>query len=167
MNGRKFGSVVRFVAAVLGIIAVRNDPALAQGQQAMIVPRSGARVVCARGSDGVYRFSVNGSVAGVLPDGEKILLWVKPVHPSAGGWYLQRPPGNGISAVEASGAWRGTAQIGNVEWPPHDGDTMDIIVTAIDRAAADRLLAEPGGTPRGQPSGRVVAESSGVIVGLQ
>jgi hypothetical protein len=44
---------------------------------------------------------------------------------------------------------------------------MDIIVTAIDRAAADRLLAEPGGTPRGQPSGRVVAESSGVIVGLQ
>jgi hypothetical protein len=168
MKRRGLGTAARLLlGGVLGLVGLRGSAVFGEEQHSTVVPSSGGRVACTRGADGVYRFSVTGTSAELARDREKLLLWVKPLHPSAGGWFLQRPPGNGIDAIEATGAWRGTGQIGNVQYPPHNGDTMDITVTAVETAPADRLLGEAGGTPRGQPSGRVVVESRGVIVSLE
>ncbi|MEW6574278.1 MAG: hypothetical protein AB1374_11665 [Bacillota bacterium] len=32
----------------------------------------------------------------------------------------------GIQAIEADGSWEGLAQIGNAQWPPHEGDLVDV-----------------------------------------
>lgn len=108
-------------------------------------PKSRERVHCIRYADGVYRFSVVGTASG-LPDKSRLLLWVRPVRPPSEtpGWYLQRPPVNGIGEVKTDGSWQGIAQIGNVQWPPRAGDVLDLAVTLVDAETANRLLAEPG-----------------------
>jgi hypothetical protein len=32
------------------------------------------------------------------------------------------------------------AQLGNAQWPPHDGDIIDLAVTVVDEATATNLL---------------------------
>ena len=108
-------------------------------------PKTAETVRCHLGADRIYRFSVTGVLSSVA-DGQVPLLWVMPSSPKSEtrGWYLQRGP-NGIKAFDTvSGKFDGIGQIGNPQWPAHDGDTLAIAVTAVDSALAEELLSEGG-----------------------
>jgi len=83
------------------------------------------------------------------------------------GWYLQRPPVNGIPGVEADGSWSGVAQIGSAQYPPHEGNTVDLAVTIADNGEINKLMAEQGVVVRNQPAGVKSAMASGVILTLK
>jgi hypothetical protein len=149
------GTVVSFA------ISVREELSPAQvtppGDLAveLFQPRSGEKVRCSRGADGVYRLSVKGTSLGLSAGGFGLLLWMKPVNPPSEtpGWYLQRPPTNGIAKVRPDGSWTGSAQLGNAQWPPHEGDVVDLAVTVADSNTVNGLLAEPGVVVRSEPVG--------------
>jgi hypothetical protein len=140
-------TVVRFAVSVNSeLLQPKAANTEASPSVSFFEPKSGQEILCKRYGDGIYRFSVEGVSTGVVGSDLKLLLWVRPVSPPAEnpGWYSQRPPINGISRVESNGSWRGVGQIGNAQWPPHDGDIIDIAVTVIENEAAKRLLARPG-----------------------
>lgn len=130
------------------------------------VPKTGAKVTTARGSDGLVRFTVRGSWRD-LPRSVRLLLWVRPTSPAGDGWYLQRPPVNGIGDVGPDGTWTGTAQVGSAQWPPRDGDEVEIAVTLIDKRDAATLFIEEGVVVRGRPMGTTLASESGIVIALR
>lgn len=106
--------------------------------------------------DGIHRGAVLGSFSG-LSNEQHIFLWIRPVKPRSEtfGWYLQRPPGNGVNHLNADGTWEGIAQIGNRDFPPQAGDLIDIGVTMVNSKTADDLLSQRGMVTRDQPLGIV------------
>lgn len=111
-------------------------------------PTNGGTFQLVRYPDGTYHFTVSGISSGIADNPNlTLLLWVLPVNPPSDtpGWYLQRPPTNSIGS---DGNWQETGQLGNVQWPPHDGDTFNIAVTVVDTQEADELLNEPGAVVR-------------------
>ena len=160
------GSVVRFGIAVATQASETKESTLAS--VSLFRPKSGEKVNCKRYADGVYRFSVIGISAG-LSDKLRLLLWVRPVAPPSEtpGWYLQRPPVNGVSGVKPDGSWEGIAQIGNIQWPPHVGDILDVAITVVDVQNANRLLAEMGVVTRVNLPGIASDIASGVRVELK
>jgi len=132
-------------------------------------PKSGETVQCIRTADAIYRFSIRGTSIGIEASELALLLWIKAVNPpsEAPGWYLQRPPVNGIRALEADGSWEGLAQVGNAQWPPHDGDIIDVAISVAGRDAAKRLMAEPGIVIRDTPAGLDSVRALGVVVKLR
>jgi hypothetical protein len=132
-------------------------------------PKSGEKVRCFRGADGVYRFSASGTSSGVPTGGFGLLLWLKPVNPPSDtpGWYLQRTPVNGIAGVKADGSWTGMVQLGNAQYPPNEGDMIDLAVTIVDNNTVNRLMGEPGVVVRNEPVGIKSHTASGVIATLK
>lgn len=106
--------------------------------------------------DGIHRGVVLGSFSG-LSNEHRLFLWIRPVKPRSEtfGWYLQRPPGNGIDHLNADGTWEGIAQIGNRDFPPQTGDLIDIGVTMVNSKTADDLLSQRGMVTRDRPLGVV------------
>jgi len=141
------GTVVRFGVAVSGQPAVTlpPEPAVGKASVSLFRPKGGESVKCTRFPDGTYHFSALGKVSVLLPN-MRLLLWIRPVKPPSetAGWYLQRPPINGIHQVNQDGSWEGTAQIGNAMWPPHTGDILDVAVTIAPENQVQQLLATPG-----------------------
>jgi len=163
------GTVVKFAVAVS---TPSSKPSIertvmTKNSVSLFRPKSRERVHCIRYADGVYRFSVVGTASG-LPDKARLLLWVRPVKPPSEtpGWYLQRLPVNGIGEVKIDGSWQGIAQIGNVQWPPHEGDVVDVAVTIVDAETANGLLAEPGVVTRVNLPGIASDIASAVVVKL-
>lgn len=107
-------------------------------------PFEGGEAVLYRGADDVFRFEVTGTVKGVDLTKSALLLWVQPVTPPSEkvGWYLQRVP-NGISAVDGN-TWKGLCQVGNQQWPPHNGDVINIAVSVLPNEEVARMLANQG-----------------------
>ncbi len=132
-------------------------------------PRSGEEVHCRRYGNGIYRFSVKGISKEVTGSGLQLLLWVKPVNPPSEtpGWYLQRRPINGIHTVKLDGSWEGIGQIGNAQWPPHQGDILDVAVGVVESETAQRLLATPGVVTRIHLPGITSDKALGVRVRLK
>jgi len=132
-------------------------------------PKSGEAMYCARGGDALYRCAVRGTSTGLSVPGFGLLLWVKPVNPPSDepGWYLERPPGNGIGGVDGKGSWSGVVQIGNRQYPPHEGDVVDLAVSVVDDVTSNRLMAEPGVVVRDRPAGIYVDIASGVVITLK
>jgi hypothetical protein len=132
-------------------------------------PRGRGSVRCIRAADGIYRFSVRGTSTGLGTGAFSLLLWVRPVNPPAEDprWYLQRPPVNGIRTIEADGSWEGLAQIGNAQWPPHEGDVLDVAVSVAGRDVAEQLMAETGVVLRDQPVGVHSVRASSVVVTMR
>jgi hypothetical protein len=157
------GTVIRFSVS-LGPDEITEGAA----SVSLFRPKSGEGAFCTRYGDGVYRFSVVGTSSG-LSDEFRLLLWVKPVNPPSDtpGWYLQRPPGNGIREVKPDGSWEGIAQIGNVQWPPHAGDVLDVAVTVVNIDTAKKLEAEPGVVTRTGLPGVASDVANGVRVELK
>lgn len=125
-------------------------------------PRTGQRAAITRRPDGVGSLTANGVWPG-SDGGFRLLLWIRPVKPPSDlpGWYLQRPPGNGISKGP-DGTWSGVAQIGSAQYPPHDGDLVDVAVSVADSATVARLMAEGGVVVRPEPVGVASARATGV-----
>jgi hypothetical protein len=155
------GAVIRFSVSL-------GPDEIPEGSVSLFRPKSGEGVLCTRYGDGVYRFSVAGTSSG-LSDEFRLLLWVKPVNPPSDtpGWYLQRLPNNGIGKVNPDGSWEGIAQIGNVQWPPHAGDVLDVAVTAVNIDNAKKIEAEPGVITRIDLPGVASDIASGVRVELK
>jgi len=153
-------------------VSLRQGSATAPPRRATVSlfePRPGGSVRGRRTADGLHRISVRGTSTGTTNGDLVLLLWVRPVNPPADapGWYLQRPPANGIRQVETDGSWEGLAQIGNAQWPPHEGDLIDVAVSVAERAAADRMMAEADVVRRDQPVGIDLVRASGVVVTLR
>jgi hypothetical protein len=165
------GTVVRFGVAIGTTRTEEPTEELQVGASlsvSLFRPKSGEKAHCTRYADGVYRFSVVGTSTG-LTNGFRLLLWVRPVNPPSEtpGWYLQRLPVNGIEKVEPDGSWEGIAQIGNVQWPPHAGDVLDVAVTVVDVDRAKRLGGELGVVTRTVLPGIASDVASGVRVELK
>jgi hypothetical protein len=160
------GTVVSFGVNVRGQLA--PVPTAPVGTPAVTVfqPKSGENIYCAPAPDGVYRCAINGISTGISVRQLQLLLWVRPINPptETSSWYLQQP---GISRLEANGAWSGTAQLGNTQWPAHEGDIVDVAVTAVDEQTAKALVAKGGAVTQDQPVGNISDTASGVIITLK
>jgi hypothetical protein len=79
--------------------------------------------------------------------GMQVLLWVEPVSPPSGipGYWIQRG-GYGVTRQprpEATSTWVGAILIGNAQYPPCRGDTVNVIVTLDEASVAEELLSGP------------------------
>jgi hypothetical protein len=134
---------------------------------ALTAPVTRTHITCARDSQGLYRCPIKGTSQGVKGTHSRLLLWLKPVKPAADGWYLQRGSINGIAdGIEDDGGWRGTVQLGNTEYPPHEGDIVEVAVTIAPEDKAAQLFSEPGVVVRGDPGGTSSARATEVSVQL-
>ena len=122
-------------------------------------PRTGERVVCSQNADNIYRFTVRGTSI-YAPEYFKVLLWVQPVNH---GWYLQRLPVN----IDSQGFFSGTVQIGNRQWPPNEGDQLNLAITLTENQTASHLMSQTGEVVVEQPIGLKRDMASGVIVTLK
>lgn len=128
---------------------------------ALTQPKKDGQLECLPDAGALYRCIVTGSATGLAAN-EQLLLWVRPVQPpsEAEGWYLQRRP-NGI--VERSGSsWRSRIQIGNRDFPPKDGDVIDVAVSVADGVVADKLSRASGVALERQPVGATVIRAENV-----
>jgi hypothetical protein len=161
------GTVVSFGISVQDMPT--TAPATPTGSAvSLFEPKAGAIVRCQNGGDGICRVLIRGT-SSKLTSSQTLLLWLKPVSPPADvpGWYLQRPPVTGIGKVQPDGVWTGMAQIGNAQWPAHEGDIVDIAITVVEEQTAAQLLAKPGVVVRDQPLGSVSDSAAGVVIKLQ
>jgi hypothetical protein len=163
-------TVVRFVVSMgPGQPAPQGEEPGVTASVSLFQPRSDEEVHCRRYGDDIYRFSVEGVSTGVTGSGLQLLLWVKPANPPSEtpGWYLQRGFVNGIHRVDSDGSWRGIGQIGNVQWPPHEGDIFNVAVTVVNSETAQRLLATADVVTRIDLPGIASDEALGVRVRLK
>ena len=58
------------------------------------------------------------------------------------------------------------AQIGNAQWPPHEGDVLDMAVTIADDDTVNQLMTEAGVVVRDQPVGVKSDTASNVVITL-
>lgn len=132
-------------------------------------PKGGEKVLCSRGGDNIYRLSVKGTSSGLSAGRYGLLLWLRPVKPPSDtpGWYLQRPPANGVNRIEGDGSWIGAAQVGNAQYPPREGDVFDLAVSLADNETINKLMAEPGVVLRNQPVGVKSDTALGVVATLR
>lgn len=166
----KPGTVVSFSVSV-SVGGPPNPPQLPPGSPSasLFEPKSGETLHCVTGGDAIFRCSIRGASSGSETSSFRLLLWIKPVNPPSDqpGWYLQRPPGNGISSIDKKGSWFGVAQLGNALYPPREGDTVDVAVSVADAATVQELMAERGVVVRDHPLGVNSDIASGVIVSLK
>jgi hypothetical protein len=127
-------------------------------------PRTQGQLHCRLDAQRITRWSVSGTTGDIAD--ARLLLWLQPVNPPSEtpGWYLQRQPANGIKRIESDGTWTGSVQIGDARYPAHEGDHVEIAVSALNRDAADRLLGEAGVVVRDRPEGERVDVASKVVV---
>jgi hypothetical protein len=143
----KPGTVVHFSISTQppGTIRTDSSSAPSYGTASIFSPTSGGEVALSRGADNVYRFEVQGAIDGVDLSKSTLLLWVQPIDPPSDqpGWYLQRLPANGIRSVSGD-RWRGVCQVGNQNYPPHDGDVVEVATTILASDEAQQFLARQG-----------------------
>ncbi len=144
----RHGAVVRFsVSSPTAIYPNRTSPnaSVAEGLVSIFSPKNGGEVAPKRGADNVFRFEVQGTTEAIDAANSTLLLWLQPIDPPSErpGWYLQRLPDEGIRSVSGR-TWRGVCRIGSEQWPPHNGDVVDVVATAVAGDEAQRLLARQG-----------------------
>ena len=124
-------------------------------------PRKDGQLECAPDPGAVFKCSVSGGTT-AASQGQRLLLWVRPVQPQSEseGWYLQRRP-NGVTD-QSSSSWKGVIQLGNRDYPPHDGDVIDVAISVVDAATADGLMRKPGVVIERDPIGMPGAKSENV-----
>jgi hypothetical protein len=74
---------------------------------------------------------------------------------------------NGVHTIENDGKWEGVIQIGNVEYPPHEGDIVEIAVSIVNSDEAHKLLSADGVVVRGGPAGKVYDKAIDATVHLR
>lgn len=140
----KPGAVVRFSVSILPTVPA-TSPAKHESTLGAAIFANGDEVVAKRGADNIFRFEVEGTVRDFDSTKSALLLWDQPIDPPSDqpGWYLQRSPTNGIVSISGT-RWRGICQIGNAEFPPHDGDTVEVAVAVLHGEEAQRILGRQG-----------------------
>jgi hypothetical protein len=141
-------TIVRYSVSTATSVATgrlnSNDP-VAGSHVSIFSPKNGGDVVPIRGADNVFRFDVEGTIEDFNTARSSLLLWVQPVNPPSDqpGWYLQRLPTNGVVSISGN-KWRGRCQIGNQQFPPHNGDVVEVAVSVAPAEEATRLEARQG-----------------------
>ena len=117
-------------------------------------PINNGKIECKKGSDSTYKVLIKGTSSGIVNSNYSLLLWLYPVSPRSeiSGWYLQKNI-NGIK-INNDGSWEGIAQIGNIQYPPQQGDIIDISVSVIEENIAAEMLYEKNVTIRSKPIGK-------------
>lgn len=165
------GTTVSFAVAVGGTghaaVARTPDRPPSNPTVELFEPKTGRRTAIMRRPDGAGSLTANGVWRGNNAR-FRLLLWMRPVQPPSDlpGWYLQRPPGNGISAGP-DGTWSGVAQIGSALYPPQEGYRVDVAVSVADSATVARLMAEAGVVVRPEPVGVASARATGVVLSFR
>ncbi|MBL7127995.1 MAG: hypothetical protein ISS16_03320 [Ignavibacteria bacterium] len=133
----------------------------------ILEPIGGMQTLLIKNPNGIYTFECRGISTNLSNDNHKLLLWIKPVNPpsESSGWYLQRYP-NGIHNIYDDGSWEGKGQLGNIDWPPHEGDIFDCAVSVVHIETADELINSPQITWE-SPVGIRIDRSNNVIVMLE
>jgi hypothetical protein len=127
-----------------------------EGAIVVFAPQAGGTVVSRPGGDGIHRINIEGTVSGVDLTARPLRVWIRPVEPPSDipGWYLQRGPASGIVST-AGDRWTAVAQLGNLQYPPYEGNIIEIAVTALPSEDALALDARQGpvvlGTLPGSP----------------
>jgi len=146
--------IATFLAGISLLLTVAVYYAWPKPTLLLAQPKTGQKIHCLRTPDGIYKCTIKGWAAGFLPGQQVLLLWVKPVNPASGGWYLQCARGSVIRSLDANGSWSGLVQIGNLDYPPHEGDIVDFAVTLAETDVANHLLSElPTVIVHGSPVG--------------
>jgi hypothetical protein len=163
------GTVVSFAVGERGETPPTGNPNYSSMQLSFSKPGKGEKLSCDRGADGIYKVTVEGVSSGVSTTSHGLLFWIRPVNPPAArsGWYLQRPPSNGIIEIRPDGSWKGIGQIGNTEYPPHEGNTVDLAVTIAEKHEIDKLMSQPDVVVLNNPFGGKSAIMSSVILTLR
>jgi hypothetical protein len=130
-------------------------------------PKSHNRINCGRTPEGIYKCPVKGTSKSLSRGNFQLLLWVRPVRPAGDGWYLQKGVMNGIHSVGSDGNWEGIAQVGNLEYPPHEGDRIEIAVSVATSEEVRRLLGSEGVVVRGTVSGKATDTAKNVTMHLE
>jgi len=163
------GSVVTFGVSQQSTAEVtrpRHVAAPGGSDLQLFEPKDRGMLKCSKAVGGVARCGVAGVVGDMSPTGARLLLWVQPVSPPSEtpGWYLQRPPANGVKRIDANGAWTGAVQIGDAQYPAKEGDLVDVAVGTLSSEDANRLLGQTDVVVRDQPEGTKVQTASRVVV---
>lgn len=122
-----------------------SNPALNASLVSIFSPKDGGEILPKRGADNIFRFEVQGTMEAVDLARSVVLLWLQPIEPPSDrpGWYLQRLPDEGIRSISGH-TWRGVCRIGSEQWPPHNGDIVDVVSTVVAGDEAQQLLARQG-----------------------
>lgn len=163
-------NAIKVIALTLGLVSVATislelaAPSEQQQVKATIslsIPRKDGQLDCAPDAGAIFRCSVAGGVTG-LSQSQRLLLWMRPVQPpsESEGWYLQRRP-NGIASQSGS-SWDGKIQIGNRDFPPQNGDIVDVAASIAEAPVADKLMKAPGVAIEPEPVGVAIAKSDNV-----
>ena len=120
-----------------------------EGTNSIDSPTTNGQVDCAKTPDGSCIVTVEGQASSLVSDHQlELLLWVKPAGLS---WYLQSP----ISLQSAGGTWTGTAQVGNSQYHPSDGNAINLALTVVlrttEKGSNDSQAPGPFQTPEGWP----------------
>jgi hypothetical protein len=143
------GSLVRYsISTATSVVSGGRsdaDGSAGSGEVSIFSPRDGGDVAPRRGADNIFRFEIEGTIEGVDLSRSSLLLWVQPIEPPSDqpGWYLQRLPANGVRSISGT-AWRGVCQLGNQQYPPHDGDVVEVAASVVPAEEATRLDARQG-----------------------
>jgi hypothetical protein len=78
------------------------------------------------------QFELTGQVTADLPADLEVVVLVYPIHPGAGGWFIQWPP----ASIQATGSWsQSPAYIGAGVAPARDGDTLQVEAVLVNADA--------------------------------
>lgn len=144
------GSLVRYsISTATSIVSGSRPKAYRSidesGELSIFSPRDGGDVAPRRGADNIFRFDVEGTIKDVDLSRSSLLLWIQPIEPPSDqpGWYLQRLPANGVRSISGT-TWRGVCQLGNQQYPPHDGDVVEVAASVVTAEESKRLDARQG-----------------------
>jgi hypothetical protein len=78
--------------------------------------------------------------------------------------FLRSTEPNGGVLNQSGHSWSGRVQIGSRDYPPSNGDIIDVAVSVVTKAEADALMREAGVVMRPEPVGNVSAKAENVRV---
>lgn len=107
-----------------------TSPAAGQQIEVTILPDTGAGL-----------FIVTGTSTEVFAEPDlRVYVLVHPADPFASGWWIQHP-----ATVDRNGRWSTQAWIGSTDFPPHQGDRIDLLVIAAgpDAVAGRTQVSDP------------------------
>ncbi len=120
------GVVAALAFSLVGFVFNNLQPTPTIG---LTSPHSNEQINVKVRNEGGGLFQVKGTSERVVSDVKiSVFVLIHPVEPFAEGWYIQPSV-----TMQPNGDWTGQAQIGDVENPPKDGDSLEIIAIVAER----------------------------------
>ncbi len=135
-----------------------------EGTSSVEHPSINGQVDCIRTSEGFCTITVEGRASALVSDGQlRLLLWVKSQQSD---WYLQDPTSTQTTLIRPDQTWTRQVQVGNVRYPPSDGELVDLALTVISSTAERHSTGTHVQGPFRKPEGWPVATVERVSIRL-